>query len=150
MREKGEKRPGISGIDLDPHFGLFTEKHFRAALNLEEARAARSGKPCLLMLLSMAGFEQADRDGFVSDLARTLFSVTRETDLKGWWRANSQIGILFTEVDALSLAALDETQRLINRKILTALRGRVGHLATECISISWSVFPKTLLETREA
>jgi hypothetical protein len=150
MREKGEKRPGISGIDRDPHFSLFTEKYFRAVLNLEEARAARSGKPCLLMLLSMAGFEQADRDGFVSDLTRTLFSVTRETDLKGWWRTNSQIGILFTEVDVLSLAALDETQRLINRKILTALRGRVGHLATECISISWSVFPKTLLETREA
>ena len=150
MRKERKKRPGLSGPNGDAHFSLFTEKHFRAALNLEEARSARSGKPCLLMLLGIAGFEQAEKDGFVSELTRTLFSVTRETDLKGWWHTDSQIGILFTELDLLNPSSLNEAQRLIKRKILAALRARVGDVATELISISWSVFPKPFLAAREA
>ena len=145
---KGGKRaiPAL-GPYRDPHFSLFTEKDFRAVLDLEEARSARSGKPCLLMLLGIAGFEQSDKNGLVSNLTRTLFSLTRETDLKGWWRTDSQIGILFTEVDVPSPAALNEAQTLIKHKILTGLRARLGDTAADRIAISWSVFPKSFSET---
>ncbi len=138
----------ISGI-VSPCFSLFTEKHFHAAVDFEEARCTRSGKQCLLMLLGVERFEQADKNRFVSELTRTLSSLTRETDLKGWWRTDAQIGVLFTEVDALSPAALYEVETVIKRKILGALRARVGETVIERIAISWSLFPKSLLKTRE-
>jgi hypothetical protein len=146
MRQAARKIYGLSPY-RDPHFSLFTEKDFRAVLDLEEARSGRSGKLCLLMLLGIAAFEQSDKNSLVSDMTRTLFSLTRETDLKGWWRTDSQIGILFTEVDVLGPAALNEAQTVIKHKILTALRARLGDTAADRITISWSVFPKSFLET---
>ena len=150
MRETGKKEPGFSGPDRDPHCGLYTEKQFRAMLHLEAGRSARSGKPCLLMLLGVTGLEQPEKSRFVGEIARTLFSLTRETDPKGWWRTGSQIGILFTEVDAVGPAALTEAQRTIKRKILAALRSRVGDTAAERIPISWSVFHNPSLQSQEA
>jgi hypothetical protein len=147
MRKAAKELSRLSGPYRDPHFSLFTEKDFRAVLDVEEARSARSGKPCLLMLLGIAGFEQSDKNSLVRDLTRALFSLTRETDVKGWWRTDSQIGILFTEVDAPSPAALNEAQTLIKHKILTALRARLGDTTADRITISWSVFPKSFLET---
>ena len=146
VRQAARKIYGLSTY-RDPHFSLLTENDFRAVLDLEEARSARSGKPCLLMLLGIAGFEQSDKNSLVSDLTRALFSLTRETDLKGWWRTDSQIGILFTEVDVPSPVALNEAQTVIKHKILTALRARLGDTAADRITISWSVFPKSFLET---
>jgi hypothetical protein len=146
MRQAARKIYGLSPY-RGPHSSLFTEKDFRAVLDLEEARSARSGKPCLLMLLGIAGFEQSDKNGLVSNLTRALFSLTRETDPKGWWRTDSQIGILFTEVDVPSPAALNEAQTAIKHKILTALRARLGDTAADRITISWSVFPKSFVET---
>jgi hypothetical protein len=149
MQEKQRKRFLLSGPDRGIRLGLFPQKHFHAVVDFEERKSARSGKPCLLMLLSIAGLG-TEKNGFERDLARTLFSVTREIDLKGWWRTDSQIGILFTEVDVLSPDALHEAQRTIKRKVLTALQERFGNKATECITISWSVFPESFLEAREA
>ena len=146
MRQAARRIYGLSTY-RDPLLSLFTEKDFRAVLDLEEARSARSGKLCLLMLLGITGFEQSDKNSLVSNLTRTLFSLTRETDLKGWWRTDSQIGILFTEVDVLSPVTLNEAQTVIKHKILTALRARLGDTAADRITISWSVFPKSFLET---
>ncbi len=96
------------------------------------------------MLLSIAGLGE-EKNGFERELTRTLFSVTRETDLKGWWRPDSQIGILFTEVGVLSPDALHQAQWILKRKVLTALQARFGNMATERIAISWSIFSKSFL-----
>jgi hypothetical protein len=150
MRETEKKGAGFSGSDRDPHCSLCTEKQFHAMLHLEAGRSARSGKPCLLMLLGVAGLGQSEKNGVVGEVARALLSLTRETDPKGWWCTGSQIGILFTEVDAPSPAALIEAQRTIKRKIIAALCSRVGDAAAERITISWTVFPNSFLESQEA
>jgi hypothetical protein len=149
MQEKRRKGPLLSRPDHDIRLSLFPEKQFHAVVDFEKARSARSGKPCLLMLLGIAGFG-AEKDGFVKELTRTLFSVTREIDLKGWWRTDSQIGILFTGVDALSPPALDQAQTLIKHKILAALRAKIGDRVTERIYLSWSLLPESFLATHEA
>ncbi len=149
MQEKRRKRPLLSGPDHDIGLGLFPEKDFHAVVDVEEARSARSGKPCLLMLLSLAGLGAGKTD-FERELTRTLFSVTREIDLKGWWRTDSQIGILFTEVNVLSPDALHQAQWILKGKILTALQARFGDRATERITISWSIFPQSFLVARGA
>jgi hypothetical protein len=147
---RGAERKRLGRRSRDSHLSLFTEREFHGVLDREAVRSSRSGKSCLLMLLGIADFEQADKNGFVPELARTLFSVTRETDLKGWWHTGSQIGILFTDVDAPTPAALHEAQRVIKHKILAALRARVGDMAAERIAISWSASPRPSFEAREA
>jgi hypothetical protein len=133
IRSLIKKISGCFDVSRDPHHGLYTEKHFRALLHLEEARSARSGKASLLMLFNVASLE----DRFVHEVARIVLAVPRESDVKGWWRSGVEIGILFTEIGAPSREAFIETERTIEGKI----RKRLSSMVTDRIAISYRMFP---------
>jgi len=45
-----------------------------------------------------------------------VLSVPREGDVKGWWRSGTEIGILFTQIDASSREAFIEAEKATKRK----------------------------------
>lgn len=82
------------------HAGWFlSEDDFARALTLESKRAERSRKLRLLMLLDsrslLAGSGAAE---CLSNILAALSTSTRETDIRGWYRRSSVIGIIFTEI----------------------------------------------------
>jgi hypothetical protein len=89
------------------------------------------------MLLDTARLGKEDKNGLVNQLAETLFSLTREVDPKGWWRAGSQIGILFTGINAPT-----EAERALEGKIRAGLRRGLGSATAQEIVISCKVFPE--------
>ena len=73
---------------------------------------------------------------------RTLRAVSqsiRETDIKGWYREGSVIGVVFTEVPSAGAAALAEVLR---SKLSTALATSLSKSENEQVHLSCYVYPE--------
>ena len=133
------KRRKILDIYLDPNSGLCVEEYFHMMLRIAGMRSEESGKPFLLMLLRVGELD----DRVVREVARVVSSLTREVDLKGWWRTGREIGILFTELNAQSRGEVIAAEKLITDKITRGLRSRLGITMTDRIRISCTLLPES-------
>ena len=73
---------------------------FHRMICLEERRAERSYKSILLMLLDGNRHGMREKESVVVNqkMISVLSPITRETDVIGWYKENSVVGLLFTEV----------------------------------------------------
>ncbi len=105
-------------FDREP--SLLGEDAFQQVLALEKKRSERSGAPVLLMLLNVQDVPGGrEWKPLVATLSATLFSVTRETDIKGWYADQAILGVLCTEIGD---AGLDEARDIILGKVTEHLR----------------------------
>jgi hypothetical protein len=128
--------------------GIAHEEVFRRMLSLEKKRAQRSGKIFLVALLEMESAIASDRNRdknrekehkAMARILSLLASTTRETDMTGWYKDHSVVGVMFREVrtDCRSLILATIAARL--RKTLES------HLAAQpCgpLAISLEIFPE--------
>ena len=93
---------------------ILPENVFLEILCLERKRAERSNKKFLLLLLDVEdGTSIEDREEIEKGIIKAADAVRRDTDPAGWYKSDSILGIIFTE-----LGALDDTEtinRLVNR-----------------------------------
>jgi lipopolysaccharide/colanic/teichoic acid biosynthesis glycosyltransferase len=119
---------------------ILTEEYFHRMVCLERKRAERSGKPFLLMLLDTGKFLPNEKNGRVlENMLSALALSTRDTDITGWYKGRSVIGVMFTEI------AVD-----LKKSILATMLLRVSSALRDCltleqfsqISISFHLFPE--------
>ena len=91
---------------LDPEYGLYIEGYFIERLCCERRRTARSKNPFLMMLVDITKLSGKEQYEAIRNIAATLFSSLRETDLKGWYKTKSVIGVLFTEISDIDKDSL--------------------------------------------
>jgi exopolysaccharide biosynthesis polyprenyl glycosylphosphotransferase len=79
--------------------GILTEDSFTTALNLEIKRSDRTGHKVLLALLHVPREDRVPRkrNEFLKAASPAVRSCLRDTDLFGWYRQNSVLGIAFTD-----------------------------------------------------
>lgn len=123
---------------------VLAEVAFHAIISLERKRTERSQRPFLLVLLDVENIVAGDKKdkNSAKTIAKVLsaFSLAiRETDLSGWYKNQSAIGIIFTEI------GIDSQQSAVGA-ILARIRGTLyDNLSFEefsRISISHHVFPE--------
>ena len=121
---------------IDEKYGLYTEEYFNKRLSFETKRTERSRKPFLMMLLNIEKISEVDEGKQdVMKIKSVLFSSVRGTDLKGWYRYHSVIGVLFTEMNGID-------KNLIKKKIYHALCDDLGLDQANSIEITFLVFPE--------
>jgi len=107
---------------------------------LERKRTERSGQPFVLMLLDGGSCLPADRSGRVlSKILSALSLSTRETDVTGWYKNHSIVGVLFTDIGADDRESILAT--MMNR-VSETLRNSLNLEKFEQIGISMHVFPE--------
>jgi exopolysaccharide biosynthesis polyprenyl glycosylphosphotransferase len=79
---------------------LYVAEFFHRVLCLERKRRERSERPMFLLLIDIMRISGDERGMMVNTIFHSLMSLTRETDIKGWYRENHVIGVLFTEFNA--------------------------------------------------
>jgi hypothetical protein len=100
--------------------GFYAEKDFSELLQLETKSVRGSIRFLPLVLLDVRRVESNRRSQeVVRGIVSQLFSSTRETDLKGWFRDGSIIGVLFRKIGAG--ADWPSAQETITRRILVIL-----------------------------
>jgi exopolysaccharide biosynthesis polyprenyl glycosylphosphotransferase len=113
---------------------------FQRMLALERKRSERSRKPFLLMLVDLGErLPSASNGKASSDIVSALSLATRVTDVIGWYKDDSVVGILFTEV-------VIEDRSSIMGTMMTRISNMLGKALSpeqlNQVSISLHLFPE--------
>jgi len=116
---------------------VLDEQSFLQMIAVERKRTERSRQPFLLLLLDAGNCLPSDPNGGVlAQVLSALSAVTRETDVTGWYKANSIVGVLFTEIERDSILST------VMSRVGETLRNNLTLQNFSQISISMHVFPE--------
>ncbi len=119
---------------------VLDEAAFRRMVALERKRTERSRNPVLLMLLDAGNCLSSDKNGRVlSNIMGALSLSTRDTDVTGWYKENSVVGVMFTEISMDDHGAILGTMMT---RLSQTLRNNLSLEKFSQISISLHVFPE--------
>jgi lipopolysaccharide/colanic/teichoic acid biosynthesis glycosyltransferase len=144
-KNNGQSRSGAARPDFSPTRsmdGILPESVFLGILGLERKRAERSNKKFLLLLLDAedaTSFESSAR--IMSGLVKATETVRRDTDPAGWYKDNSILGIIFTE-----LGTLDDTATInkLLQRVRETLPAHLGKADLQYVRITAHIFTDEL------
>ena len=119
--------------------GFYDELHFNRMFNLERKRSQRSGKPFILILVHISGLKNYCPLDCVKKLQKALLTGFRDTDIRGWYRRESVMGIVFTELCSVGC----DTRAVLFGKLLDALASRIDSDELQGIYITFHTYPAT-------
>jgi len=137
-------RPRSASRGSQPQTGLapkevLTEEIFRRMISLERKRSERTQRPFVLLLMDTGSSQPREKNGrILLDILSALQPATRETDVMGWYEANSAVGVMFTEITLENNLILST---LLGR-ISNVLRGRLTSEQFSQIKFSFHLFPE--------
>ena len=115
------------------------EPSFHRMIALERKRTERSQKPFLLMLLDTGNdLPSGENEKALSKVLSALPGSTRETDVTGWYKSNSVVGVMFTEIGEDRPAIV----RVMLARMSATLRSILSDEQFSQISISCHLFPE--------
>lgn len=122
----------------DPECGIYVEDYFHEMIYTERKRSERSKRPFMLMLLDLEQVLNGPAYKLsLETITKDIVAMTRETDIKGWYRHHSVIGTIFTEITE----SMVET---IKKKVYSTMMesGAIGPELFEKIKVSFHVYPE--------
>jgi lipopolysaccharide/colanic/teichoic acid biosynthesis glycosyltransferase len=120
--------------------GVLNEVAFHRMISLERKRTERSRNPFLLMLLDMGNGLRSDKNGKALDKILSALSLsTRETDVTGWYKDNSVVGVMFTEFGAEDRNSILSTMMT---RVSETLRNNLSSQQFDQLSIKFHLFPE--------
>ncbi len=118
------------------HF-LFPEKYFLNMFVLESKRTERSGRNFLLVLLDVHKLlKKKNSNELLRKLTSVLYNTTREIDVKGWYKQDNIIGVIYTEISGIQ-------NELVKKKIRDNINKTLDPEDTAMIAVSSYIFPET-------
>lgn len=119
---------------------ILSENAFMSMLYLERRRAERGQKRFLLLLVDVKdAISGKHRILTVQKISRTLCTITRETDIIGWYVYDHILGVIATEIGNASSTAVREK---MSQKFRVALLEALGPDKASQISLSFHFFPE--------
>ena len=133
---------GGAGASGNGNLGHIPEELFKKLLSLERKRSERARKRFALMLVDAGELLGTGRNGVAPEqITAALALSTRETDIRGWYRKDSVLGVILTELGSADVSsALDA----VFGKVDSALRANLGSAQMNQVRISFRVFPDDL------
>jgi lipopolysaccharide/colanic/teichoic acid biosynthesis glycosyltransferase len=137
-------RPRTASHASQPGGGLalkevLAEEIFRRMISLERKRSERTQRPFVLLLMDTGRVTPTEKNGrILLDILSALQSATRETDVMGWYEANSAVGVMFTEITLENNLILST----LLARISEVLRGRLTTEQFSQIKFSFHLFPE--------
>jgi len=134
----GRARPLSANAFAPEAHGVLPEAAFLQALCVERKRAERSRKRFVLMLLEFEPVRSGNRDLLVNKTVSVIRSSIRETDIAGWHREYSALGVIFSE---LGTATKDSILGALGGKMTAALRAVLSDEQFVQINMTFHCFP---------
>jgi hypothetical protein len=119
---------------------FYDEFHFNRMFDLEIKRTKLSRRPCILILINITGLKKPRFLDRLNKLQKAFLSDFRETDIRGWYRQDSILGIVFTELGS----AGHDTREVIFSKTLAALNSQLGADELRKIYVTFHSYPKDI------
>jgi lipopolysaccharide/colanic/teichoic acid biosynthesis glycosyltransferase len=118
---------------------VLNEKTFRRMISIERKRTERSKEPFLLMLLEARNHQGSEMNGNALDsMASSLLASSRETDIVGWYKEQTTVGVMFT---GLVINDKNSILSTILTRVKSMLRDELLFNQFNQVSISFHFFP---------
>jgi hypothetical protein len=117
---------------------FYEESHFNEMLNLEKKRSQRSMRPLMLMRLDISGLMQPSPADARRKLKQALASGIRETDVRGWCKRGTVVGIVFTELNS----AEPHVRDILIRRVMARLVAQIDPDVLFKIKVTFHMFPE--------
>jgi lipopolysaccharide/colanic/teichoic acid biosynthesis glycosyltransferase len=118
---------------------ILNEEGFKRMIAVERKRTERSREPFLLMLLEAGNHQRTEKKGKALDkIISAMLSSTRETDIVGWYKDGTTVGVMFTGL------AIDDKNAVLSTilsRVSAALRDELTSDQFSQISLSFHFFP---------
>jgi exopolysaccharide biosynthesis polyprenyl glycosylphosphotransferase len=136
-RNDARRFTSTTAAPLDKH-DICPENEFLRLLCLERRRSERSGRPlCLVLLDGIAIVESYIRQTAFRQVSNNLRSSVRETDAIGWYKEESTMGALFSDLNSADNLVVS----LLREKVMKVLMDSLAPKLASQIKISVYVFP---------
>lgn len=141
LRGLPQRRGACQHENCGINCGIVSESSFMRMLRVERKRTERSRQPFLLLLLNINNIAGSDgkHDLLTVDVLAALTSCTRETDIIGWYRNSSVMGVICTVVG--TCGDVDKSVRSIVSKVSHSLHEHLGQERSNKVGVSCHVFP---------
>jgi lipopolysaccharide/colanic/teichoic acid biosynthesis glycosyltransferase len=125
-----------------PAHQIFNEPAFKRMIAIERKRTERSDEAFLLILFDANRHSQnPDKaESALNNVASTLLSSIRDTDVIGWHKARTTLGLVCTGLPITDNDSNSLSSAILNR-VTTMLRGTLGAEQFREITISFHLFP---------
>lgn len=131
--------PRPAAKDPESLLEILPENLFLGMLCLERKRAERSRKTFLLLLINVENVELSRRRSRILEgVIEAADAARRDTDPAGWYKHNSILGIVFTELGALDNTAI--VQKFLD-KMRNSLRAHLREPDLPLVHVSAHIFP---------
>lgn len=118
---------------------ILNEEGFKRMIAVERKRTERSREPFLLMLLEAGNHQRTDKKGKALDkIISAMLASTRETDIVGWYKDGTTVGVMFT---GLTIEDKNAVLSTILSRVSAALRDELTSDQFGQISLSFHFFP---------
>jgi lipopolysaccharide/colanic/teichoic acid biosynthesis glycosyltransferase len=118
---------------------ILSEESFKRMIAIERKRTERSREPFLLMLVEAGRPHGTEKSSKTLDkIVSAMLSSTRETDVVGWYKGQTTVGVMFTGLTVTNKSAVLST--ILNR-VSAALRDELPSDQFSQISLSFHFFP---------
>lgn len=126
----------------NPDMDLYPERHFLSFLQLERRRSERSARSFMLVVIGLKDFPRiAERREITKNITGVLTSITRDIDIKGWYKHNESIGIIFNEISSDITKSFQGDQQYVLNKVSGTLREHLGLAWFDRLELSCQIFP---------
>src|ERR1700730_7074822 len=133
----------LVSADESADFGMLPQRLFMRLLHVERKRTERSRRRFVLMLLDPGSLlktgDTENKDKAVGKVRFALSQSTRDTDITGWYKDGSVIGVIFTEVGGDEETAV---VKALATKVSDALYRVLTVGQVNEIKLSFHVFPE--------
>ena len=100
---------------------FFDERDFNEMLNLERKRSQRSMKSLILMCLDISDLMKPSLAYSHHKLLKAFATGIRDTDVRGWYKRGSIVGILFTDIESASPSVRDILFRRVRARLVNQI-----------------------------
>lgn len=117
---------------------FFDEPVFKEMFIREMKRSKRSMKPLILMCFDISGIMIPNCTHEHRILLKAFATCIRETDVRGWYKQESIMGILFTEIESASPSVRDS----LFRRVMARLVSEAGPSVLFKVKVTFHIYPE--------
>jgi hypothetical protein len=129
LRGKARTRPGDGAC-------FFDEGNFADIISLERKRSRRSMKHPMLMCMDISGLMNPELRNVRSKMQVALAGSVRDTDLRGWFKQDAVVGILFTDIES----TLTCIQEILFRRVMGCLACQIDPAVLRIFHVTFLLY----------
>ena len=123
---------------------FFDERDFCEMLNVEMKRSQRSMKSLILMRLDISGMTNPVLAHVTTKLIKAFTTGIRDTDIRGWFKQEEVLGILFTDIESVSPNSVMD---ILFHRVMARLASQIDRTLMLKVKVTFLLYTKGKLQS---